>query len=108
MSRWSEPASDRGIGVFMTDRDVVDGTVAHIAGVHRALLAATRRIATPQGPPQYLRTIYVPSEQRCLSFFEAIDLQTVRAIHDTAQFPDARICEALEYCGCRPGEDRRR
>ncbi len=108
MSRLSAPASDRGTGVFMTDRDVVDGSVAHIATVHRALLVATRRIATPQGSLQYLRTIYLPSQQRCLSFFEAVDAELIRAINDTAQFPDARICEALEYSARRLGEDRRR
>ena len=97
MSTLSASAPDRGTSVFVTDRDVVDGTAAHIAAVHRALLAAARRIATPGEPLQYQRTIYLPSQQRCLSFFEAIDTDLIRAINDTAQLPDVQICEALEY-----------
>jgi hypothetical protein len=46
----------------------------------------------------------VPSEQRCLSLFEAVDAKTIRTINDIAQLPDARICEAVEYSTRDHGE----
>jgi hypothetical protein len=104
MSMPSVPPSDPGVSIFMTDRDVAGATDAQIAGLHRALVAASRRVASPLGTLEYLRTIYVPSEQRCLCFFEATDAEVVRAINDTAQFPDARITRALEFSMRRLGE----
>jgi hypothetical protein len=105
MTRIPVTASDHGTGVFMTDHDLPQASAADIARVHHALLAATLRIATPAAPPIYLRTIYLPSEQRCLSFFKAGDLDTIRVINDTAQFPDARIYEAVEYSAAATREE---
>jgi hypothetical protein len=90
-------SEDVGIAIFMTDRDVAGATDAQIAGVHWALEAASRRVASPSGMLEYLRTIYLPSEQRCLCFFAANDAEVVRTINDTAQFPDVRITRALEF-----------
>jgi hypothetical protein len=102
---WSSSrSSDVGIAIFMTDRDVADATDAEIADVHRALEAASRRVASPSGMLEYLRTIYLPSEHRCLCFFAANDAVVVRAINDTAQFPDVRITQALEFSAHRVGE----
>ena len=100
----SSRSSDVGIAIFMTDRDVADATDAQIAGVHWALEAASRRVASPSGMLEDLRTIYLPSEHRCLCFFAANDAEVVRAINDTAQFPDVRITRALEFSAHQLGE----
>jgi hypothetical protein len=104
MDGLSSRSSDVGIAIFMTDRDVAGATDAQIARVHLALEAASRRAASPSGNPDYLRTIYLPSEQRCLCFFAATNAEVVRAINDTAQFPDVRITRALEFSAHRVGE----
>ena len=66
------------------------------------LQAAARRVGTPDHRLRYLRTAYVPGEERCRCFFGTSDANIVRLVNDTAQLPLVRIAEAVEFASELP------
>ena len=99
----SEWAVEVSVPIFLAERDTAGTTDAEIGRVHQALEAAARRIGSPDHQVRYLRTIYVPGEQRCICFFEASDADVVRLVNDTAQLPFVRIAAAVEFAADSAG-----
>ena len=93
----SDESQAAGVRVFVAERDVAGVTAARIGDVHRALGAAARRVTTPDHPVSYLRTIYIPGENRCICMFQAYDAATVALVNDTAQVPLGLIAESIEF-----------
>jgi predicted regulator of Ras-like GTPase activity (Roadblock/LC7/MglB family) len=93
----SDESQAAGVRVFIAERDIAGVTAAHIGDVHRALGAAARRVTTPDHPVSYLRTIYIPGENRCICVFQANDAATVALVNDTAQVPLGQIAESIEF-----------
>jgi Protein of unknown function (DUF4242) len=93
----SEWAVEVSVPIFLAERDTAGTTEADIGQVHRALEAAARRLGSSDHRVRYLRSIYIPGEQRCICFFEASDADIVRLVNDTAQLPFVRIAAAVEF-----------
>jgi hypothetical protein len=91
------------VPIFLAERDTAGTTDADIASVHQALDSAARRVCSADRQVRYLRTIYVPEEQRCICLFEAADAEIVRLVNDTAQLPFVRIAPAVEFAVDSPG-----
>ena len=66
------------------------------------LQAAACRVDTPDHRLRYLRTAYVPGEERCRCFFGTSDANIVRLVNDTAQLPFVRIGAAVEFAANSP------
>jgi hypothetical protein len=95
-------ATRSSLAMFVTEGDMAGASAALIGGMHRALDTAARRVTAPNHPIRYLRTLYLPAEQRCIWVFEACDAATVRLVNDTAQVPFGQIAEAIEFLGPPP------
>ena len=56
----------------------------------------TAATMTQEGTPiQYLRSTFIPGEEKCFCLFEGPSAEVVRTANDRAQLPYERIVEAL-------------
>jgi hypothetical protein len=56
----------------------------------------TTATMTQEGTPvQYLRSTFIPGEEKCFCLFEGPSAEAVRTANDRAQLPYERIVEAM-------------
>ena len=75
----------------------------HLPGITPDQLAAaagsakrTTAAMTQEGTPiQYLRSTFIPGEEKCFCLFEGPSAEAVRTANDRAQLPYERIVEAM-------------
>ena len=57
---------------------------------------STTAAMTQEGTPvQYLRSTFIPGEEKCFCLFEGPSAEVVRTANDRAQLPYERIVEAM-------------
>jgi hypothetical protein len=88
------PRRGRRRAVYLVER-VLDLTYADLRAVQTTLVDASRRVTAEGRPVRYLRSTYVPSQQRWICLFLAADEDAVRCVYDLAGVPFAQIVEAL-------------
>jgi hypothetical protein len=82
--------------VYMVDRDLPGFTSAQLLALQQTAIAACRRFTAQGRPIQYLRSMFVPGESRCMCLFAAPEPTLVRMVNEAAQLPFTRIVEALD------------
>jgi hypothetical protein len=80
--------------VYVADRDLPGITMDQLAGAQKAAIETSERFTEEGRPVRYLRSMYVPGDDRCMCLFEASDADTVRAVNDEAEIPYTRVVEA--------------
>jgi hypothetical protein len=65
-----------------------------LAGAQRAAIDTSRRFTEAGRPVRYIRSMYVPGDDRCMCLFEAESADSVRSVNDQAGIPYTRIVEA--------------
>jgi hypothetical protein len=83
---------------YVADRHQPGLTLEQVMAAQQAALEANRRFATEGRPVRYLHSVFVPSEARCLSLFDALNAKLVQELNEVAQIPFTRIVEALMIC----------
>jgi hypothetical protein len=87
------------MGGYLVERRIPELDRAQVAAMQRSLLLASRGAGV-----RYLRTTWLPAEERCLCFFEALAAQDVQRVNDTAQVPFTWIRPAIDLrAGRIPG-----
>ena len=66
--------------------------LAAAAGSAKRTTAAMRQEGTPV---QYLRSTFIPGEEKCFCLFEGPSAEAVRTANDRARLPYERIVEAM-------------
>jgi len=84
-------AAEAAPQLFMVEHDLRGLSREQLANAHRALSEAVRREARRGGQIRYVQRVLAAAEPRCLCLFQAPGPSLVRRVHDTAQFPLARI-----------------
>ncbi len=87
------------MAVYLVERDTFQISADQLNAMLGAAVEMSHRFAIAGRPVHYLRSIYVPSESRCLSLFEAASAVLVRDVNEAAQIPFTRIVEAIELAG---------
>jgi len=82
--------------LFIVERRVAGMTMARLTAGQQAAVAAAAQLASKGIRVQYVRTMLMARESRCLCLFEAPDAETVRAINVKAGLPFDRIAEAAD------------
>ena len=80
--------------VFMADRSLPGITMDQLAGAQQAAIRESERSTENGTPVRYLRSMYVPGDERCMCLFEAESEQAVRQVNDAAGLPYNRVVEA--------------
>jgi hypothetical protein len=80
--------------VYAADRNLPGITMDQLAGAQKAAIDTSKRFTDEGRPVRYIRSMYVPGDNRCLCLFEAADADSVKAVNDAAGIPYSRVVEA--------------
>lgn len=83
--------------LYLVDRDLPGISTDDLQALHYAALAACRQARAAGQPIDYLSSVFIPGEQRCLCLFEADDETVVGALNEAAGLPFTRIVAALRF-----------
>jgi Protein of unknown function (DUF4242) len=79
---------------YMVERHLPGFTNEQLPGAAGAARDATAQMASEGTPVRYLRSTFIPSEEKCFCLFEGDSPQTVKEANDLAGLPYERIYEA--------------
>jgi hypothetical protein len=80
----------------MVNRDLPRITPEGMTTLQSTESAIARQFSAAGRPVRYLRSLFIPSEARCLCLFEAGDEATVIALNELVRLPFTRIVVALD------------
>ena len=84
------------MAIYVAERTLPGITHEQLAAMQHAAIEMCARFTAQGRSVRYLRSIFVLSEARCMSLFEAEDGALVRDVNEAAQLPFTRIIEAVE------------
>jgi hypothetical protein len=80
---------------YMVERSLPGLTEAQLAAAAASAKTASTQMASEGVPVRYLRSTFVPSEDKCFCLFEGPSEEAVRQANERAGLPLERITEAL-------------
>ncbi len=84
------------MAAYMVERDLIEMSLEQLDEMQQMALAMSQQFTQEGRPVQYLRSIYIPSESHCLSFFESPSVVYVRDVNEAAQIPFTRIVQVID------------
>ena len=84
------------MAVFMVERDLKGITMDQLAAAQRRAIDTSNEFSSQGKSVRYIRTTFVPGEERSMCLFEASDPDLVRDVNDEAKIPYVRVIEALD------------
>lgn len=80
---------------FLVERYLPGITPDQLGGAAKAAKSTTAQMAQEGTPVRYLRSTFVPGEEKCYCLFEGPTADAVKTANDRAQLPYERIVEAM-------------
>jgi hypothetical protein len=84
------------MAVYMVERELKGITMDQLAAAQRRAIDTSGEFSTRGKPVRYIRSTFVPGEERSMCLFEASNPDLVREVNDKAEIPYVRIVEALD------------
>lgn len=84
------------MAVFMVERDLKGISMAELAAAQRKAIEFSNQFAKDGRSVRYIRTTFVPGEERSMCLFEAENADDVEEVNCSAQIPYVRVVEALD------------
>jgi len=82
--------------VFMVERELKGITMEQLAAAQKRAMAVSQKFTDSGKSVRYIRSTFVPGEDRSMCLFEATDAAIVEDVNQDAQIPFVRIVEALD------------
>ena len=82
--------------VYMVERELPGITMDQLAAAQKAAIETGDRMTSEGRNVKYIRTAYVPGEERAMCMFQADNADLVKEANETAQIPFTRIVEAMD------------
>ena len=82
--------------VFMVERDLKGISMEELAAAQKRAISSSQKFTEDGKEVRYIRSTFVPGEDRSMCLFEATDTATVEAVNKDAEIPFIRIVEALD------------
>ncbi len=79
---------------YMVERYLPGFTTDQLPGAAASAKSTTAEMAQEGTPVRYLRSTFVPAEQKCFCLFEGPSAEAVKEANERAQLPFERIVEA--------------
>jgi hypothetical protein len=80
---------------YLVERYLPGLTPEQLAAAAASAKRTTAAMTQEGTPVQYLRSTFIPGEEKCFCLFEGPSAEAVRTANDRAQLPYERIVEAL-------------
>lgn len=84
------------MAVFMVERDLKGITMEQLAAAQKKAIDFSDGYNQDGRSVRYIRTTFVPGEDRSMCLFEAESANDVEEVNKSAQIPYVRIVEALD------------
>ena len=84
------------MSVFMVERDLKGISMEELAAAQKRAIDFSNDFNNDGRAVRYIRTTFVPGEDRSMCLFEAENAQDVEAVNKAAQIPYVRVVEALD------------
>lgn len=82
--------------VYMVERDLKGITMEQLAEAQKKAIETSDQFTKNGKPVRYIRTTFIPGEERSMCLFESTEPALVREVNEEAQIPFVRIVEALD------------
>ena len=82
--------------VYMVERNLPGIKMEQLAAAQKRAIEVGRELTAAGTQVKYIRTTFVPEENKCMCLFEAPNAQNVKTANEQAQIPFTRIVEAMD------------
>jgi hypothetical protein len=84
------------MAAYMVERELPGITMEQLAAAQQAAMRTGEEMSGAGTPVRYIRTTFVPGEDRCMCLFEADSPEPVEELNDRAGIPYTRVVQALD------------
>ncbi|OLB86996.1 MAG: hypothetical protein AUI12_07685 [Acidobacteria bacterium 13_2_20CM_2_57_6] len=82
--------------VYMVERDLPGVKMEQLAAAQRRAIEVGKELTAEGKEVRYIRSTFVPGQNKCMCLFEAPNPENVREANERAQIPFTRIVEAMD------------
>ena len=82
--------------VYLVERELPNIEMEQLADAQKRVILAGKEITAQGREVRYIRSMFVPGENRCMCLFEAPNSEHVREANELAEIPFTRIVEAMD------------
>lgn len=82
--------------VYMVERDLPGVKMEQLAAAQKRAIEAGKELTAQGIEVRYLRSTFVPGQNKCMCLFEAPNPENVKRANERAQIPFTRIVEAVD------------
>jgi hypothetical protein len=79
------------MSVYLVERDLPGITMEELAAAQKRAIQTVKELRAKGREVRYIRSTFVPGEDRCICLFEAPNPENVREANEQAQVPFTRI-----------------
>lgn len=84
------------MSVYMVERELPGISLDQLAGAQKAAIDTSKQFTKDGKPVEYIRSMYVPGEDKVMCLFKAENADTVKQVNDAAKIPYNRVVEAMD------------
>jgi len=84
------------MAVYLVERDLPGVKMEQLAVAQRRAIEAGKELTAQGKEVRYIRSTFVPGQNKCMCLFEAPNAENVREANERAQIPFTRIVEAVD------------
>lgn len=82
--------------VYMVERDLPGITMEQLAAAQKTAIQMGKELTAQGRPVRYIRSTFVPGENKCMCLFEASNPEHVREANERGHIPFTRIVVAAD------------
>jgi hypothetical protein len=84
------------MAVYLVERDLPGVTMEELAAAQKRAILVGKELTAQGREVRYIRSTFVPGENRCMCLFEAPNPENVREANERAEIPFVRIVPAAD------------
>jgi hypothetical protein len=82
--------------VYMVERDLPGIKMEQLAAAQKAAIEAGKELTAQGKQVRYIRSTFVPGQDKCMCLFEAPNPENVREANERAKLPFTKIVPAMD------------
>ncbi len=82
--------------IYMVERDLPGVTVEDLAAAQKRVIEMGKELTAQGKQVRYIRSTFVPGENKCMCLFEAPNPENVKEANERANIPFTRIVPAMD------------
>lgn len=82
--------------IYMVERDLPGVTVEDLAAAQKRAIEMGKELTAQGKQVRYIRSTFVPGENKCMCLFEAPNPENVKEANERANIPFTRIVPAMD------------